>query len=102
MIDMKNKVERPDSALVAPEMTEEYPYGLRISLRTEELTKLGITTLPAVGVEMKLVASVRVVSTGQNEYQDGDVNRHVELQIEQMELGTGKTAEQALYPSMLA
>lgn len=100
MIDMKNKVERPDSALVAPEMTEEYPYGLRIRLGNEELTKLGITTLPAVGAEMKLVASVRVISTGQNEYQDGDVNRHVELQIEQMALDTNKSAEKAMYPSM--
>ena len=101
MIDMKNKVERPDSALVSPEMTEEYPYGLRINLRTEELAKLGITTLPAVGAEMKLIASVRVIGTGQNEYQDGDVNRHVELQIEQMALDTDKPAEKVLYPSML-
>jgi hypothetical protein len=89
-------------ALIAPEIHDEYPYGLRINLRTEELTKLGITALPAVGAEMKLVASVRVISTGQNEYQDGDVNRHVELQIEQMALDTNKSAEQAMYPSMLA
>lgn len=100
MIDMKNTVESEDSTLVSPDTREEYPYGLRINLRTEELTKLGITTLPAVGAEMKLIASVRVIGTGQNEYQDGDVNRHVELQIEQMAIDTNKPAEKAMYPSM--
>lgn len=102
LTDMKNKAEAPSSTLVAADMVEEYPYGLRISLRNEELEKLGITALPAVGSEMTLHASVRVTSTSQNEYQDEKPRMHVELQIEKMAIDSGKRAEKAMYPTMLA
>lgn len=104
MIDMKRKVESDRATLMAPEMTEEYPYGLRISLGNEELKKLGIAELPAIDTEMKLTALVCVTSVSSSEYQSGEPHKHVELQIEQMTLVPAKeednTTAKALYPSM--
>ena len=37
LIDMKSSVEAERSTLMAPEMREEYPYGLRISLNNDAL-----------------------------------------------------------------
>lgn len=106
MIDMKRSVEKANSVMLAPEMQDEYPYGLRISLSNEELTKLGITELPAVDTEMKLTALVCVVGVGMNESQNGEPHKHVELQIEQMSLASAKEEDnataKAMYPSMLA
>lgn len=104
MIDMKRTVQRPDSALISPEMTEEYPYGLRIRLGNEELAKLGLKELPAIDTEMKLTALVCVVSITQSDSTDGEPYRSVELQIEQMALAPAKEEDnataKAMYPSM--
>lgn len=102
MIDMKRSVEKAESALLAPEMQDEYPYGLRIHLGNDELAKLNMAELPAIGVEMTLTAKVRVVEVSQSDSVNGEPHRRVEMQIEQMNLSTNKSAEQAMYPSMLA
>lgn len=91
MIDMKleRKPKQGDTMLGAAVESDapEYPYGLRISLDSESLKKLGITDLPALDSEHKLVALVCVVGTSQHESQGSDEpHRSVELQIEQMTL----------------
>jgi hypothetical protein len=110
LTDMKNTVKTEDSSLVSPVERDEYPYGLRIRLDNDTLKKLGITELPAMDSEHKLVALVCVVSMSQHESQGEDEPyRSVELQIEQMalapakeEAGEGKRdAAKAMYPSML-
>lgn len=106
MIDMKRSVEKAESALLAPEMKEEYPYGLRISLGSDELTKLGIKEMPTIDSEMKLTALVCVVGISQSESTNGEPHRHLELQIEQMALAPAKEEDnataKAMYPSMIA
>lgn len=105
MIDMKRSVEKASSAMLAPEMQDEYPYGLRISLGNEELAKLGIKELPAIDTEMKLTALVCVVGITQSDSANGEPYRNVELQIEQMALAPAKEEDnataKAMYPSML-
>lgn len=111
LIDMKNTVEDKRSSMIAPEMVDEYPYGLRISLDNATLAKLGITELPAIDSEHKLVALVCVVGVSQRESQgDGEPYRSVELQIEQMALAPAKEEDdeeasgsmaKSMYPSML-
>lgn len=66
----------------------EYPYGLRISLRDEDLTKLGIDDLPPVGGKLLLMARVEVVDVSQyrSTAEDGDT-RNVGLQITEMAIG---------------
>lgn len=91
MIDMKldTKPRKDETMLGGPVEADrpEYPYGLRISLDSEALKKLGITDMPALDSEHKLVALVCVVGTSQHESQGADgPHRSVELQIEQMAL----------------
>lgn len=109
MIDMKNTVKTKDSSLVSPMEQDEYPYGLRIRLGNEELKKLGLTELPAIDSEHKLVALVCVVGLSMNESAgEGEPSRSIELQIEQMALAPAKEEDderkdpaKAMYPTML-
>lgn len=109
MIDMKRKVEAEHSTMMAPEMRDEYPYGLRIRLGDEELAKLGMTELPAIDSEFKLTALVCVVEISQSDSANGEPYRSVELQIEQMSLYSAEeeageksddTMAKAMYKSM--
>lgn len=109
LIDMKTTTKTKESTLVAPVEQDEYPYGLRITLNNDTLKKLGITELPAMDSEHKLVALVCVVGMSQHESQGEDeAYRSVELQIEQMvlapakeEAGESKDPAKSMYPSML-
>lgn len=109
LIDMKNTVKTKDSSLVSPMEQDEYPWGLRISLDSATLAKLGITDLPAIDSEHKLVALVCVVGVSQHERADGEASRNVDLQIEQMMLMPAKEEDddepadraKAMYPTML-
>jgi hypothetical protein len=109
LIDMKNTVQTKDSSLVSPVENDEYPYGLRIRLDNDTLKKLGITELPAIDSEHKLVALVCVVGLNMNESAgEGEPYRSVELQIEQMalapakeEAGESKDPAKTMYPTML-
>ena len=111
MIDMKNTVKTKDSSLVSPVEQDEYPYGLRIRLDNDTLKKLGITELPAIDSEHKLMALVCVVALSMNESAgEGEPYRSVELQIEQLALmpakeeddeGKRKDPAKAMYPTML-
>jgi len=92
MIDMKLK---PEAKTMLGEAVEtdspEYPYGLRLCLDSECLAKLGITELPAIDAEFKIIALACVVSVSQHESQGTDKpNRSVDLQIEMMELTPAK------------
>lgn len=69
----------------------QYPYGLTVNLCDDELAKLGITELPAVGTVMQLTALVEVCSISQYENQDG-ADKSMNLQITDMELAAGNGA----------
>lgn len=65
----------------------EYPYGLRINLDNETLTKLGMTELPEIDQEFKITALACVVSVSQHDNKGSDKpDRSVDLQIEMMDL----------------
>lgn len=96
LVSMKKSAEemRDDKsdACCAPSGDQPaYPYGLRIDLNDESLAKLGITTLPAVGTTMKLLAVVEVSSASQYESEQGK-DRNICLQITEMALDTGAPA----------
>lgn len=107
MIDMKNTVQTKDSSLVSPIEQDEYPYGLRINLNNETLAKLGMTELPPIDAEFKLMALVCVVGITQNDSTGETPYKSVDLQIEQMtlvpaqeEAGEEDKAK-AMFPSMV-
>jgi hypothetical protein len=72
-----------------------YPYGLTICLCDEDLAKLGITDMPAVGSVMQLTALVEVCSVSQYENQDGADNS-LSLQITDMELVAGNSEPKSI------
>ena len=111
LIDMKNTVQTKDSSLVSPVEQDEYPYGLRLRLDNDSLKKLGLTELPAIDSEHKLVALVCVVGLSMNESAgEGEPYHSIELQIEQLALMPAKEEDdessdddraKAMYPTML-
>jgi hypothetical protein len=97
---MKNKKRKPpsmDSPILADQ--DKYPYGLRISLGSEQLKALGLD-LPDVGDKKTLVAKVEVVSISSNKSKGGEDHNHVEFQITDMSLGEKpKNREDLIYKS---
>ena len=63
---------------------EDFPYGLRIHLEDDEISKLNIP-MPKIGETMVLVANLKVTSVNERADEDGE-NRRVGLQITEMEL----------------
>ncbi len=61
--DKKDKKKSTTGLAVPSGEVDDYAYGTRFDLREEELDKLGIKNLPAVGTKMKLMAEVEVVRT---------------------------------------
>ena len=102
MVDLKLPAkDRKATVLAAPEEMEgpEYPYGCCIHLDDDTLTKLGVTTLPAVGASMPFTAKAVVKSTSEHASDGGEKRRSVELQIVAMELSgaTPRDAASTLY-----
>jgi hypothetical protein len=73
-------------------VTDDYPWGLCLNLGKDELSKLGIKELPAVGDELYICAVTKVTSVnhsaGSGENED---NMGVTLQI--VEMGTMEADE---------
>lgn len=72
-------------------MAPDYPWGLCIHLDGDELDKLGIKDLPAIGTEMPITVKVRVTRLSQSAAEDksGEANeqRSMDLQITDIGLG---------------
>ena len=66
---------------------EDYSYGLCLYLDSEELEKLGITTLPKVGSSMMIKAKCMVKSTKQEAENGEEMEHSMRLQITDMEIG---------------
>lgn len=64
---------------------DDYSYNTRITLRKEELEKLGVDELPKVGEKFRLVADVEVCSVSASASKDND-NKEMGLQITAMKL----------------
>lgn len=62
----------------------KYPYGLQLSLGTEELKALGIGSMPAVGGMMMMHAAVKVTGCSEREMEGGEKEQRCELQITDM------------------
>lgn len=62
----------------------EYPWGLQIRLEDEELSKLGITSLPDVGATFTLTVVCEVQTATETKMATGKTDRCVCLQITQL------------------
>lgn len=62
-----------------------YPWGTQLTLDRDELEKLGITKLPAVGDECHIRAVGEITSVSENDSGNGK-DRSVRIQIQMMDL----------------
>lgn len=81
----------PGVMLDSKEKGPTYPWGLRLNLDHDTLTKLGVKDLPKVGSHVHIHAKAHVQSISQNAHKSdgGKPNRSVELQIHHMAIGKG-------------
>ena len=86
----RTKTEKKEGSDMAccPGDQEDFPYGLRVDLRDEEIEKLKLA-LPEVGSTMVLVANAKVISVRESADENGN-DRNIELQITEMELAPYK------------
>lgn len=69
----------------------EYSYGTQISIDDDKIDALGFHALPQVGETMMIQARVTVIGVSQNQYEGGDNERCVRLQITDMAIGPDTT-----------
>lgn len=80
----------------------EYPWGLQIRLEDDELTKLGIKSLPDVGSAMTLTVTVEVQSATETKMANGSTDRCVCLQITQLGVDAAEADDDEPAPATVA
>lgn len=63
-----------------------YPYGLRLCLDSDVVKALGLSELPPVGKQMKMLAKVEVCSASVTDTKEYGKKMYMDLQIVEMEL----------------
>jgi hypothetical protein len=96
LIDMKRPKSKPSKMEAATyDDGEKFPYGLRISLENEELSKLGINVKDLdVGKELTIKAIAKVDRVEDRDSSSGGRNQSASLQIVKLDIEKpkGKTA----------
>lgn len=81
MVSMKlSKADQKEEMSPVSATPPQFPYGLCLRLDGDELDKLGITTLPAVGDEFHIQAVGCVTSVAELNRADAE-SRNIEIQI---------------------
>ena len=85
LVDLK--MSKKDMAEEASPMADQsqYPYGVCLNLDTDELKKLGIKDLPAVGDEYHIHAVGEVTSVSEQDTGSGE-SRSLRIQITMLQL----------------
>jgi hypothetical protein len=86
----KKEAKEASTAMSVPGNASRYPWGTRVELDTRSLEKLGLKELPKVGSYVTVTAYCCVTSVSESQQVDGDENRSVSLQIEEMSLAGAK------------
>jgi len=82
----KKEAKSSMGMMASPGDTPRFPWGLSITLDTKSLEKLKMADLPNVGSYVTVTAYCCVKSVRESAQVDGDKDRSVELQIEEMNL----------------
>lgn len=75
------EIEKKDFVTAKPS-APNYPYGLRLELKKQEIDKLGLQGTPKVGEVFKVLASAEVVVVSKDE--QGELS--ISLQVKEMAL----------------
>lgn len=105
LVDMKRSGPDPNSGCncmpCGPDNDDQYPYGLNISLGPQELAKLGIAQLPAVGAELKGQFVAVVTATRQSVNEDDDTTLSAQIVMLQVAI-EAEPAGAAMVPAQAA
>lgn len=85
----KKAAQERIEAMPSPSDGPDYPWGLCLNLGADELAKLGIDDLPAVGDEMHFGGVAIVTRVSQSASQHGEESKGVELQITHLGVNDG-------------
>lgn len=80
----KKEAKSSMGMVASPSDAPRFPWGLSITLDTRSLEKLKIKDTPKVGSYVTVTAYCCVTSVSESTEVDGDKNRSVSLQIEEM------------------
>lgn len=87
----RSKQERQEATKPRDIGGDKYPYGLRVRLGHEEMSKLGMDSMPKVGDRVQLHSHAHVVSASEHHHEgDETPNRSVELELRHMAVGKSK------------
>lgn len=83
MVNMARELEREEIPGQVEMDEPRYPEELCLTLESEELEKLNITSMPAIGTVMEIRARVYVKAVEGSQTQSG-VEKEIELQVTDM------------------
>ncbi len=85
LINMQSSAEEAKEYVQpSAEDAPKYPWGLCVTLDDDSLEKLGVSSLPAVGTEVTIMAKAIVTAARENATQGGESEASVDLQITDM------------------
>jgi hypothetical protein len=95
MTNMKSEPELEEMPGMPEPDEPAYPEGLKIELETDELDKLGVASMPALGTRVRIEAEGVVVCTS-TEMTQGGTERCMSIQITDMNLSVGGSSARNL------
>ncbi len=95
LVDMKQSPAKEMAEISSPMKSDgpQYPYGLRLCLDEQTITKLGFKELPSVKAKFTIECEVEVVALSCNESAMYGENRSMDLQIVAMAVDEGDDQE---------
>ena len=69
----------------------DYPYGLELNLSEDELAKLNISDLPAVGVEVTISGKGEITRASMTQRNDGEDSKSLSIQITDLSVDIPRT-----------
>ena len=103
MAHMKSEAKTEPVETDAAPKGPDYPYGLRLSLGKDEMSKLGMKEMPEVGSEHEFTVRGKVVGSHMDAREGQTDSQGVEYQITHMgreEPEAKSDAAKSLYPKM--
>lgn len=87
LISMKlPKRKKNENSNIPIDISDRWPYGLRINLETEQLKTLPELLKKKVGDKCIVYAEATIISTRELERRNGEKKQNVELQIEKINI----------------
>jgi len=85
----QSKKDMEPMPAVAGGISEDYPYGTRLTLEGPQLKKMGIKSMPAVGSPLMFEAKAKVIAVSES-----NGMKRLELQVTDIDMETDELGEE--------